>query len=321
MAIKTVLAFPEVGNFLDDDILYLLRGNGTDRDKKIRAATLSPPGTSFTFAAEGSPLTITGTLNGTITAISSKRIAFCDINGSELKTYEYNSGTWTLIGTPLPLSIGSVSIAALTTDRVAVIEDNNSTLKVFDFDGTGWNQVGNTYTYPTGMTSPIIAALSPTRLIKYDQNSTELAVLDFDGSDWTLPGFITVTGGTTQALAALTSDRFAFIQQDTHELQMYDVVGDVPTAVGTPITISSANNMTLTALTSNRVAYIDGTNDKLRAYEFNGSTFSEVGTELSVSFSTGGITAMSNSRFAMINGTALSLYKIIPNYPPSPAFL
>ena len=40
MANKTILDFPEVTDVQDNDILYLIRGTGTTRDKKVKARTI-----------------------------------------------------------------------------------------------------------------------------------------------------------------------------------------------------------------------------------------------------------------------------------------
>jgi hypothetical protein len=120
---------------------------------------------------------------------------------------------------------------------------------------------------------------------------------------------LSIAGIGASALAALSPNRVAFIDETNEVLRTYEFNGTSWAQVGTGLTVPAFASPALTALSPNRVAFIDATNDTLRTYEFNGTSWAQVGTGLTLS-SLGGsaLAALSPNRVAMIDTTGNILY-------------
>jgi hypothetical protein len=115
----------------------------------------------------------------------------------------------------------------------------------------------------------------------------------------------------TPAVATLSSNRIAFIDDTNDSLRTYEWNGSTWAQVGSSLAIATVGIPALTALSPNRVAFIDATNDTLRTYEWNGSIWAQVGSGLSVSSLAPALATLSPNRIAFIDvaSSALRTYE------------
>ena len=120
---------------------------------------------------------------------------------------------------------------------------------------------------------------------------------------WTLVGSLdNIPTVGAPALAALSLNRVAFIDDTNGDLRVYEFNGSTWTQIGTGLNIVVVDP-SLAALSPNRVAFFDAANLDLRVYEFNGSTWSQIGSNLTISAGTPALAALSSNRVAFIDAT------------------
>ncbi len=211
------------------------------------------------------------TTSPSIASLTATRIALYNNADGKLGAYDFDGTNWSLVGTALTITSGTLSaLAALSSTRVAYIDIVNGQLRTYDFDGSTWSQVGNSFTLAVG--APALAALSSTRVAFADVTVDRLRAYDFDGTNWSLVGnSLTLSLGSV-ALAALSSIRVALVDINLGALRAYDFDGTNWSLVGNSFALSNTS-ASLAALSSTRIAFTDAL-DTLRIYDFDGTNWS-----------------------------------------------
>lgn len=247
----------------------------------------------------GTPLSLGSLLGSGMAAMTPTRIAWADLGIGELRMYEWGGSSWSLVGSGLSISgFGKPAIARLGDNRVVFIEGaSTDAIRIYDFNGSTWSEFG-TGTVITGMGNPACAALSSTRIAFIDNALDSLRTYDYNGSSWDLVGSGLSVSNTSAALAAMTSNRVAIIQQ-THVLGMYEFNGSTWSLVGSTLDLPTTGNPGLTSISSNTVVFANPSDDELQTFRFNGSSWAEIGTPVSV-------TSMGNPSIARMSPLLLA---------------
>jgi len=182
----------------------------------------------------GSGFTVSGVVNPRITAMTSTRVALIDESNEELRVYDFNGSVWALVGTPLSIpSITRPAITAITASKVAFADQDIEELRTYQFNGSTWSQIGNSYTLPASLFNIELSALNQDRvaMVYWDSVSgfVKLRHFDFNDIDWKEGYYITTTDGIVTSItdiAAVTTNRLAFVDDNDEELLTYSHIVD-----------------------------------------------------------------------------------------------
>lgn len=284
--------------------------------------------TFFAWMQSGNDLNI-GAGAARLAALSSTRIAYIDNANNDLRTYDWDGGTWSQTGNDLNIAgVTAPRITALSSSTIAFFDIGNDDLRKYSFDGTDWSQVGNDLNITAGAAA--IAGLSENRVAFIDTTNEDLRTYDFDGNSWSQTGNdLNISGIGNPTLTMISSSKVAFFDTTNDELRTYSFDGTDWSQVGNGLSITNTatNSVTMTALRQEKqIAFIDEGNDELRTYRWDGTDWSKVGAVLAISAaSSPGITALDSTRIAYYDSANFDLRTYDGLFkdtvkPPSPAF-
>ncbi len=318
MSNKTILDFSEVNDPHLDDILYLIRGAGTDRDKKIkleriiphRIDVLSDQIVDLSAYSSSMLITVTGdaplslTLNGALTTpggyvIVSNDSATSDVTvsgtagvsatlvpGASLSAVSTGIA-WSRVGTPWPLpgdSRGGFGFTALNHTDIAMYQELTGELRTYRYDGSSWAQVGNGLAI-IGAALFSITRLNATDIAIASTHSPQLRRFRFDGTNWSLIGnwLWSIGSSSFVNIATIGENDIVLYEAQSPHMQAYHFDGADWAPVGSAITFTDGFWPAVTGHILNQVTLIHGTESILKRLQFNGSTWEQVGNGLPLS--------------------------------------
>jgi hypothetical protein len=199
----------------------------------------------------------------------------------------------------------------VSASRIALIADANDYLFAFDFDGSTWRKTGGITIASAGTAG--LAMLTDSTIAFVDATNASLRTYSYLSAFAPIGTDLVLAGVSSSAImAAMSSGRIAFIDNNSDALRAYDFdgIGWSQSGAVFPLAVTSPS---IAAMTPSRIAFIgaDAQPSELRAYDFNGSTWSQVGSGLitiaagiSGSFS---LAAMSSSMVALADSVTKSL--------------
>ena len=217
-----------------------------------------------TWSQTGNSLTLSGTDNHAIVALSSTRIAMVNSGTDVLGAYDWGGTNWTQTGSLYSSFPGTYpgmgapdGIARLSASRIALVSKNgdlDANLTAYDFSGSSWSKVGNSLTVYDDLSSASACALSSTRIVTLDNTQDKLIAYDFNGTNWSVTG---------NALTGLTIAYGDVCRLSSTQFALYYAVGFSAQSYinrysfdGTNFALVEPSYSGITAAYTNKIAYL-----------------------------------------------------------------
>jgi len=234
--------------------------------------------------------------------LSSTDVAFVDLYGDRIYTYQFDGTDWSQVGNSLFVGGTYHSIAGLNSTDISWINSASKQLRTYRFDGTNWSQVGNGLNLPS-IGNPFTTGLNSTDIVMADDLTDTIRIYRFDGTDWFQVGNALNVGSIGYgAMSALSNDTIAFIELNGDKLKTYRFDGTDWSQVGNDFYVGNSNYQSLAALNGTDVAWISNGIQDLRIYRFDGTDWAQLGPDLNIpGTGTPAIVYLGNNKIAFVD--------------------
>lgn len=276
----------EVDFTYDDDILYSVRGTGTDRDKKIQRSNEAQSTYYTQFVQVENQIGLSWTpINRPSHAACTQVLVWVIVPDDSLEVYEWDGSNWTSVALfifsiddPPFFPIGDSYIAALNETDIAFWDNSNQELRTYRYTAPSTiAKVGSGLSVTNG---GYIIALNSTTIVIL--SGTSVQTYTWNGSIWSVTGAAyTVTGANIPSGVALNSTDIAYIDKGTYDLRVlrWDVTALTWSQVGNVIlnviTSGGSYECPIVALNERDIIISDLSNWDFIRYIWNGTDFTK----------------------------------------------
>jgi len=222
---------------------------------------------SGTPALVGSALTISGLERVAITRLNDTDVVLYGTGINSIRLYRWGGSSWSLIGSGLTITVGSVGVALTTMNstHVMFIDCDNDTLRLYNVNtGTGAFTLVGSGTAVSGMGNRVaLAAISETKFFFSDSGNDEIRLYEVNidtGASTLIDSIAAPAAGDTEAMAlACLNDTDVIYGNiaDTNLIVYRDAAGSVVQAM-TPSFFSITGGTGFACGNGRDVVIIDG---------------------------------------------------------------
>ena len=208
-----------------------------------------------TWSQVGNGLTISGSDNIHIRALTSTRVAWIDSSHDQLYTFDWDGTDWSQLGDSVGLTTGwggHSGIARLSASRVAIAFGGENKIATYDLDGEVWSLVGNVLSsISPGFSNTQACGISSTRIVVLETCDT-MRAFDFDGTDWSQTGnTTTITPLQYAGLDRISENKLAIYYAESYSGQSHIIKYKFD---GADFSVIEASYDDITASVSNKLA-------------------------------------------------------------------